>query len=130
MHPTFSILLFTTLAGTGYGLLFVLCVGLLLGLLPTDPRLGLMAMGAALVMITAGLLCSLCHLRRPERAWRAFSQWRSSWLSREGVAAVLTFVPAGLLAVFWATAGTAPWPLGLLAAIGAVVTVLCTGMIY
>ena len=28
------------------------------------------------------------------RAWRAFSQWRTSWLSREGVAAVLTYVPA------------------------------------
>ncbi len=42
-------------------------------------------MGLALGLIAAGLLSSTGHLGRPERAWRAFSQWRSSWLSREGV---------------------------------------------
>lgn len=130
MHPTFSILLFTTLAGAGYGLLFVLCVGILLGLVPPEPLLGLVGMGAALALITAGLLCSLGHLRRPERAWRAISQWRSSWLSREGLAAILTFIPASLLAVGWVAMGRTPWLLGLLAALGAIVTVVCTGMIY
>src|SRR5262249_13630620 len=34
------------------------------------------------------------HLGKPLRAWRALSQWRSSWLSREGVAALLTYLPA------------------------------------
>ena len=48
----------------------------------------------ALGLITVGLLSSTFHLGHPERAWRAFSQWRSSWLSREGVAAVITYVPA------------------------------------
>ena len=81
MHPAPSILLFSTLAGAGYGLLFVLSLALLAGLLPPDPLLGLIGMGSALALITAGLLCSLGHLRRPERAWRAISQWRSSWLS-------------------------------------------------
>ena len=38
--------------------------------------------------LTVGLVSSTLHLSHPERAWRAFSQWRSSWLSREGVAAV------------------------------------------
>jgi hypothetical protein len=32
---------------------------------------------------------------------RAFSQWRTSWLSREGVMAVLTSIPAGLSALGW-----------------------------
>ena len=59
----------------------------------------LLLMIIALVLITAGLLSSTAHLGRPERAWRAFSQWRTSWLSREGVAAVFTYVPAGLFAL-------------------------------
>jgi DMSO reductase anchor subunit len=54
----------------------------------------LVATLVALVMATVGLLSSTLHLGKPLRAWRAFSQWRTSWLSREGVAAVLTYVPA------------------------------------
>jgi DMSO reductase anchor subunit len=49
----------------------------------------------AALLVTLGLLSSTFHLGHPERAWRAFSQWRSSWLSREGVAAVATYLPAG-----------------------------------
>lgn len=130
MHPTPSILWFTTLAGAGYGLLFVLATGALTGVIAPDPVAGLLGMGAALALIAAGLASSLGHLRRPERAWRAFSQWRSSWLSREGVAAVLTFVPAGWLALSWVFYGSTPWPLALLSALGAIATVVCTGMIY
>ena len=52
----------------------------------------------AFALLTGGLLSSTAHLGRPERAWRAFSQWRTSWLSREGVMAVATCVPAGLTA--------------------------------
>ena len=55
----------------------------------------------ALLLITAGLLSSTAHLGRPERAWRAFSQWRTSWLSREGVLAMLTYVPRDVLALAW-----------------------------
>ena len=40
------------------------------------------------LLVSAGLLSSVGHLGKPLRAWRAFSQWRSSWLSREGVAAL------------------------------------------
>ena len=58
-------------------------------------------MALALGLVTAGLLSSTMHLGRPERAWRAFSQWRTSWLSREGVASVVTFIPATLFAVGW-----------------------------
>src|SRR3546814_9931283 len=69
----------------------------------------------ALAAITAGLRSCTVHLGHPERAWRAFSQWRSSWLSREGVAAVIAYAPALALAcgrvllgrtcVVWAAAG-------------------------
>lgn len=131
MNPAPSIVVFTTLSGAGYGLLF--WIGLLrpIGLVPRDASFGTVALLLALALVTAGLLSSLAHLGHPERAWRALSQWRSSWLSREGVAAVATYVPAGLLflALLLGWRGTAAL-FGLLAAVGAVATVCCTGMIY
>ena len=87
--------------GAGYGLLVWLCLGGLFGLVPTERWLGVAGFGLAFALITAGLLSSTAHLGRPERAWRAFSQWRTSWLSREGVMAVATYVPAGVLAIGW-----------------------------
>ncbi|NUS19490.1 MAG: dimethyl sulfoxide reductase anchor subunit [Mesorhizobium sp.] len=133
MHPAFSVVFFTTATGAGYGLLALL--GLLggLGFIPADFWLGLVGMALALGLIVAGLLSSTGHLGRPERAWRAFSQWRSSWLSREGVASVATFIPAGLFGIGWVFFGkSGGWvaAAGLLAAAGAVVTVCTTGMIY
>ena len=92
----------------------------------------LVALGLGLGLATFGLLSSTFHLGHPERAWRAFSQWRTSWLSREGVVAVLTYLPAGLLGLGWLWPGAVPGlaVLGLLLALGAVATVWCTGMIY
>ncbi|CAN7314657.1 dimethyl sulfoxide reductase anchor subunit family protein [Mesorhizobium sp. LjNodule214] len=133
MHPAFSVVFFTTATGAGYGLLALLGVLGGWGLIPPDFWLGLIGMGLALGLIAAGLLSSTGHLGRPERAWRAFSQWRSSWLSREGVASVLTFIPAGLFGIGWVFFGRAGgWVAiaGLLAAVGAIVTVCTTGMIY
>ena len=133
MHPAASVILFTTAAGAGYGLLFLLGLALPMGLLPAARGLGLAAMALSLGLITLGLLASAFHLGHPERAWRAFSQWRSSWLSREGVAAVLTYLPAVLFGIGWVFLAQAAgfWGLcGLLAALGALLTVGCTGMIY
>jgi len=131
MNPAPSIIVFTTLSGAGYGLLFWLGLLRPLGLVPQDASFGIVALLLALALVTAGLLSSTAHLGRPERAWRALSQWRSSWLSREGVAAVVTYVPAGLLflALLLGWRGAAAL-FGLLAAAGAVATVYCTGMIY
>lgn len=131
MNPAPSIIFFTTASGAGYGLLFWLTLLRPIGLAPSSPGFTVAALGLALVLITAGLISSTFHLGRPERAWRALSQWRSSWLSREGVAAIATYLPAGGFGI----AVLAGWPalaalLGLLAAAGAVVTVWCTGMIY
>ena len=131
MNPAPSIVFFTVASGAGYGLLF--WMGLLrpLGLVPGSAGFGAAAVGIALVLVMLGLLSSTAHLGRPERAWRALSQWRSSWLSREGVAAVATFAPAGLffIAVIGGQEWLAWWT-GVLAAAGAAVTVWCTGMIY
>lgn len=133
MHPAGSVILFTTASGAGYGLLALL--GLLgpAGLVPQGRWFGFTGLGIALALVTAGLLASTFHLGHPERAWRAVSQWRSSWLSREGVMALATYVPAGLFGIGWVflerTGGG--WALaGVLAAAGAALTVSCTGMIY
>src|SRR4029078_11734102 len=99
MHPAYSVIVFTTASGAGYGLLIWLAVGAALNLVPRDPMLGLFGLGLALALVTAGLLPSMLHLGRPERAWRSLSQWRSSWLSREGLAAIVTYLPARALAL-------------------------------
>lgn len=126
MHPAFSVIVFTTLSGFGYGLAAAL------GLFQPDASLLAVKFGhvVAFLAISGGLLSSTLHLGNPQRAWRAFSQWRSSWLSREGVLAVLTFIPltvqTGLAVVFDVTLG---W-LGFIVAVMAGITVYATSMIY
>jgi DMSO reductase anchor subunit len=114
MHPAYSIILFTAASGAGYGLLAAAGVYAALGLMPADRGLGLLVLCPALALVTAGLLSSTAHLGRPERAWRAFSQWRTSWLSREGVAALATYLAAAPFAAGWllggARAGRPAWP--------------------
>lgn len=126
MHPAISIIVFTTASGLGYGLAAVLGLGLL------NPAAWStkVAHVAALLLIGGGLVSSTLHLGNPQRAWRAFSQWRTSWLSREGVMAVITFVPLTLNAfavvfldrhLVWA---------GIAGTVLSGVTVYCTAMIY
>lgn len=133
MHPAASVILFTVSSGAGYGLLAIAGIGAALGLFANHAALGVIAVTLALVLVTSGLLSSTFHLGRPERAWRAVSQWRSSWLSREGVAALATYLPAGLLwlcLVGGLREGGLVGLLGLLSAVGAAATVWCTGNIY
>jgi sulfite dehydrogenase (quinone) subunit SoeC len=133
MNPAYSVILFTTASGAGYGLLALLgLVGFNHGPVSIF-AFGITAIIIALGLITIGLLSSTLHLGHPERAWRAFSQWRSSWLSREGVAAVATYVPALLFGVVWTDIIHAPaliGPLGLLTGIMCAITVFCTAKIY
>lgn len=133
MHPAFSVIFFTTASGAGYGLLGMLGVMAPLGMLPADRWFGAVTLGLALTLVTAGLLASLQHLGHPERAWRAISQVRSSWLSREGLAALLAYLPVSLFAVGWVLLASTDGIFalaGYASAILAVVTVWCTGMIY
>lgn len=132
MHPAYSVIAFTTVSGAGYGLVFWIAVLSAAGMLPVSGWASFSAIAIGLALATAGLLASLFHLGRPERSLRAFSQWRSSWLSREGVAAVAAFAPAGVLALLLLSADPA-WiakPMAMLAAALATLTVYCTGMIY
>lgn len=99
MNPAFSVIFFTVVSGAGYGLMILLGVAVASQPLALGRNEILFALALAALFTVAGLLSSMLHLGQPTRAWRAFSQWRSSWLSREGVASVATFVP--LLTVLW-----------------------------
>lgn len=133
MHPAFSVIFFTTASGAGYGLLALLGLGTLLNWLPRDSTMMVAAGVTALALITAGLLSSTFHLGHPERAWRALTQWRSSWLSREGVMALITYVPAVAFigtCFFADMTGTLARVTGMASAVGAAITVFTTAMIY
>jgi DMSO reductase anchor subunit len=133
MHPALSVIFFTTASGAGYGLLALMSLLGVLDRLPADRWFGLAGLGLGLVAVTGGLLASTFHLGHPERAWRAFSQWRSSWLSREGLLACITFLPAGLFALGWILLGThdGVWKIfGLATFVLSLITIACTAMIY
>lgn len=126
MHPAYSVIFFTTFSGAGYGL----AIALGLGALDPGSNATVLAYLLSLAMISAGLLSSTLHLGNPQRAWRAFSQWRSSWLSREGVLAVLAFIPITLNAANALFLGEFNAALGIAAALLSLATVFSTGMIY
>jgi len=133
MHPAFSVIFFTVASGAGFGLfslLFIADIFKLGGGFERDQLVagGLIAMG----LVVFGLLSSTFHLANPKNAWRAFSRFRTSWLSREGVFAVL-FMPLALVYLGSIMFDAPVWlreTSGFLTAVLAWITVFSTGMIY
>ena len=132
MNPAFSVVFFTTLAGAAQGLVVALAVAALGGL-AVGPGFTAAMLGVAAAMLVVGLGCSFLHLGRPERAWRAATMWRTSWLSRE-VIVLPAFI--AVVVLWWAAVrmgASPPWTrfafpvvaLGLAALLW-----LCTAMIY
>ncbi|MEJ2694804.1 MAG: dimethyl sulfoxide reductase anchor subunit [Candidatus Thiodiazotropha sp.] len=147
MHPAFSVIFLTTLIGAGQGLFLALYTGQLYSLANLLPAQSnhFYAMGslAALVLMVGGLIASVFHLGRPERAWRAATQWRTSWLSREVIVLPTAMALTFLYGLFHFLGWTAPLfvvsatlPVDFTLIIGALGTVvafllfLCTAMIY
>jgi DMSO reductase anchor subunit len=131
MHPAISVIFFTVISGAGFGMLAIIGISQPLGISLSNDSLFvffLSALGVGLAV--AGLISSTFHLGRPQKAWRAFSQWRSSWLSREGIAAVLTLCLFGIYALIWMIEGERIVWLGFIVALGAIFTVFTTAMIY
>jgi DMSO reductase anchor subunit len=126
MHPAPSVILFTSLSGVGFGLLFFLGLGM-----PASTGLNAFIFYAiAYVFAVGGLLFSTFHLGHPERALKAFTQWRSSWLSREAWLAVLALCVTGIGAcaqIFFETRITVVSYAG---AALCLLTVFSTAMIY
>ncbi|ABG30640.1 dibenzothiophene desulfurase [Roseobacter denitrificans] len=126
MHPAPSVIFFTTFSGLGFGLLIWLGIGM-----PAVTGWTAFAFFAiAYVMAVGGLLASTFHLGRPERAIKAFSQWRSSWLSREAWCAVGALVLMGLYGAGLVFLETRFALLGLIGAALSLATVFTTSMIY
>jgi DMSO reductase anchor subunit len=127
MHPAWSVILFTVLAGLGQGLFVMLVRASDSGI---APHLLGMAGLASTVLLCVGLACSFLHLGHPLRAWRAVAMWRTSWLSREVIVLPITVavVAAWSLAQL-AGSVHAQW-LGLLGVALCFVLWVCTGMIY
>jgi sulfite dehydrogenase (quinone) subunit SoeC len=128
MNPPWSMIFFTTLAGAAQGLLVALVA---LEWASAGAPTQIYLSGAALVfaLSSVALVAATFHLGHPMRAWRAVTQWRRSWLSREVIV-----LPAFMAVVaVWAAAHAMQWPArgwGLLAAALALLLYLCTGMIY
>lgn len=134
MHPAFSVIVFTTASGAGYGLLaltgLVFAAG---GFASMHWGFGFCAIGLGTALVAGGLVSSTLHLGRPERALRALTQVRTSWLSREGALAALAFLPILGFFAGWVLMGRIDGPVRLAAlavALLSVATVHATAMIY
>jgi DMSO reductase anchor subunit len=148
MHPAFSVIFLTTLIGVGQGLFLALYTGqvyTLAKLLPAQDSVSFYAFGGllALLFLIGGLLASFFHLGHPERAWRAASQWRTSWLSREVIVLPVFMFLVALYAVIHFLGWTMPLfviadtlavdltlIIGFLASIAAFALFISTAMIY
>ncbi|WP_435259319.1 dimethyl sulfoxide reductase anchor subunit family protein [Thioclava sp. FR2] len=125
MNPAPSVIIFTVLSGLGFGYLALLAI--------IAPPVGLPAFlhwGIGFALAGAGLISAAFHLGNPQRALLAFTQWRSSWLSREAWSAVATLVLMAPVALSdWLGLG---WPRlsGWLGVIAAGLAITSTSMIY
>ena len=134
MKPAFSVLFFTVSSGAGYGLLMWMLHFQIFGH-NTINMMELFVIGfVGLTLVTLGLLSSTLHLANPKNAWRSFSRFRTSWLSREGVLAVLFYpVILGYALLLWLNDGQLTglaMVLAIVCALLAFAIVICTGMIY
>ncbi len=135
MHPALAVIFLTLFSGGGFGLMALVAT---VNDLQIDgglnPLQTLVAVLLSLLLVTIGMLSSTAHLANPRNAWRAFTRWRTSWLAREGVVAVLfyPFAIAYLVWVHFTDAPTAPAGLALASLAGGLglVTIFCQGMIY
>ena len=127
MRPAFSIIFFTVMSGFGFGLGALVTLGLIEMNSAFDK---LMVLGTIMVFAGAGLLSSTFHLGHPERAWRALTQWRSSWLSREGVLAIITLDAILAWFAYEHFVGQPPAWAGLIVSALSLFTIYCTAMIY
>lgn len=147
MNPAFSVIILTTLIGTGQGLFLALYTAQVYStveLLPAQPS-SFYVLGSAIsfVLLVAGLAASFFHLGHPERAWRSAARWRTSWLSREVIVlpalmgAVATYGlvhyyqwDLSVIGIKTTTHGDLALVVGAGGTVLAFLLFLCTGMIY
>lgn len=126
MHPAPSVIAFTVFSGLGFGLLIFLGLGM-------PAVTGWMAFAffaIGYVFAVGGLIASTFHLGHPERALKAFTQWKTSWLSREGVCAVAALIVMAIYGAGLVFLGERWTLLGWFGALLSLGTVFTTSMIY
>ncbi len=126
MHPAPSVILFTALSGLGFGLLAWLGIGRP----DVTGWVAFVFFFIAYALAVGGLVASTFHLGNPKNALKAFSQWRSSWLSREAVLSVAALITMGLYAIGTVFLGVQWSALGVIGAALSLLTVFATSMIY
>ncbi len=133
MNPAISVIFFTVTAGAGYGLLFLLALVQFANLAEKISPDQIFVMGViGLILVTAGLISSTFHLANPKNAWRSFTRFKTSWLSREAVFAVL-FYPVSIIWLFlqfFTGNSFLTLVFAVLMAAMALITLVCTAMIY
>jgi sulfite dehydrogenase (quinone) subunit SoeC len=134
VKPALSVIFFTVASGFGLGLTVWLilaewCRNCVAGISKETFFVGAVF---AFVFVTAGLISSTLHLANPKNAWRAFSRFRTSWLSREGVFSIVFYVLAALhMFAVWRDAPVETRIIsGTLVILCALAILYCTGMIY
>lgn len=126
MHPAGSVIIFTVCSGLGFGLLTFLGLGF--PHVTGWPAFWYFFVGFALAV--GGLVSSTFHLGNPQRALKAFTQWRTSWLSREGWFSVVALISLGIYAFFAIFFGHTLIGFGIIGAIFSMLTVFATSMLY
>ncbi|MEE9429119.1 MAG: DmsC/YnfH family molybdoenzyme membrane anchor subunit [Paracoccaceae bacterium] len=126
MHPAPSVIIFTVLSGLGFGMLAWLGIGLP----DVSGRTAFYFFFVSYALAVGGLLASTFHLGNPQRALKAFTQWRTSWLSREAWMAVISLSAMGIYAASAIFLGVKLPVLGWIAAALCMVTVFTTSMMY
>ncbi len=133
MKPAFSVIFFTVMSGAGLGLMVWLLIASMMSSHIRMPSATLLQ-GAAIagVLIVAGLCSSTLHLANRKNAIYSLTQFKTSWLSREGVFAIALFPVAAIY--LWLFTSAAPvmalkFVAFVLIAL-ALLILYCTGMIY
>lgn len=136
MKPAFSVILLTTLIGAGQGLFLAYYSADLLSVLSILSVESIQGSGRAglfsLALLCAGLVASFFHLGHPERAWRAATMWKTSWLSREVIVLPLAMGLILLYSCLKLNGDSVKFNIavGSVAAVVVLILFLCTAMIY
>ncbi len=132
MTPTRSSIASTTGAGLGYGMLALLPIGMLIGLVPENRVFGLATLFLALVVLAVSHATLIAPIRHRSRLRLILTQWRSSWLSRQGVFGLATISLALLSSIILLFFGAKLLFLltGLAMATMGLLTVYANGMVF
>jgi DMSO reductase anchor subunit len=138
MKPALSVIFFTVASGAGLGLLALVASVDLAGTLEllrfpaASPSEMTYAAAVGIAFAVAGLCASTLHLANPRNAWRAYSRFRTSWLSREAVFALAFLAIAAIYVAMLATGanGVVRTVVAIAVLILALIVLTCTAMIY